>query len=63
MAKLKKVCANCRWWGIDYDRVCDKVTHIKSQARIAATADDDQGLDAKLVTDPDFSCSQFEARR
>lgn len=63
-------CKNCRFWGISYDHECDRIGYSDNQVKgntsafnISANADDDQGLQASLVTGPDFGCVKFEARR
>lgn len=68
---MKKVCNNCKFWGVDYFGVCDEIqasggwltTSAGSDAKILVSADDDQGLNAKLATQPDFGCTKFKAKK
>lgn len=58
---LEEMCKNCKWWGRDYEGACDRIIFNKEDpTRIEARSDDDQGLDAMLVTAPNFSCNLFE---
>lgn len=54
-------CRHCKYWGVEYFGVCDRTdnTDHGTVFKLQATADDDQGLDAKLVTGPDFGCVLF----
>ena len=58
-------CKNCRWWGRDWEGVCDFVNTIMADEDTAtmfvveATAADDTGLEAVLKTGPEFGCIHF----
>lgn len=68
-------CSNCRWWGRVYHGACDRVdsedgtvttlsqTRIGLQFEVQATADDDQGLTARLLTGPNFGCVLHSLKR
>jgi hypothetical protein len=60
---MEKICKNCKNWGSYYPSACDKIKQINSKAELKIWADDDQGLDAELITQPDFGCNQFEERQ
>jgi hypothetical protein len=55
-------CRTCKFWGVDYDDVCDYPRTIMSDATpktqfvIFAEADDESGLMAYLYTGPEFGC-------
>lgn len=60
-------CKNCRFWGAYIEGACDRVGFLllnehKNPRRfhISAFADDDQGLEAQLITGPEFGCVLFE---
>ena len=55
-------CATCRWWGVAYAGVCDRVECLGSLAEIEASADDDSGLTARLVTKPEFGCVMHDPK-
>lgn len=57
-------CKDCMFWGVDYTGVCSKVglNSEDSLFYIGVYADDDQGLDAKLFTTPDFGCLEFRQK-
>ena len=60
-------CCNCRFWGVDYDGVCDFVDTVHADnpdtgAYIVADAADDQGLTARLHTAPNFGCVNFQSK-
>jgi len=62
--KENGLCKDCKWWGLYLKGVCDKVGNIDVEKgfkkfSIEARADDDQGLEAYLVTGPDFGCIHF----
>lgn len=61
-------CEDCKWWGKDYASTCERVDIDMRQIRkgtaefsIFSRADDDQGLEARLITGPDFGCVHFES--
>ena len=61
-------CENCRWWGVDYEGVCDLPDTVDKHKYsivfdIMATALDDSGLEAQLITGPDFGCVLFAEKR
>lgn len=58
-------CRTCKWWGRYYTNVCDFVTttmaeNPQTKFVIDAFANDDQGLEAMLVTGPDFGCIHWQ---
>lgn len=55
-----RICKDCKYWGVDFDRVCD-LEGIEGDKgfNIYVYANDDQGLEARLVTSPDFGCVNF----
>jgi len=58
-------CKDCKYWNVDLteENSCDKVNHYRNNFfTIKATADDDSGLTANLITSPEFGCNQFEAK-
>ena len=62
-----QTCKNCKWWGRDWDGICDLIDwgdgrEDHDMASIKATSDDDSGLSVRLVTGPDFGCIKFESR-
>lgn len=65
---MKKICSNCKWWSQVYSNVCnregDRHTETDPQRSfiVEATASDDTGLEAHLVTAPSFGCVQFEVK-
>lgn len=61
-------CQNCRFWGAYRKGECDREGGLFSDNPAAsfdvvATALDDSGLRAGLVTGPAFSCLHFTARK
>ena len=60
------VCKNCKHWGRDYKGVCDYPNVIQddmdTQFEVDIRADDDQGLEFRLVTGPYFGCIKFKQR-
>tara|TARA_R110000772_G_scaffold249530_2_gene363921 strand:+ start:67114 stop:67494 length:381 start_codon:yes stop_codon:yes gene_type:complete len=56
----KPICKNCKYW---FDkRTCEKVDDIvkgKNRFEMVAEADDDQGLQCRLRTGPEFGCVHF----
>ncbi len=57
-------CKDCRWWGVDFEGVCDFPNTIHAgqsdvSFEIEAKANDDQGLEAVLKTGPEFGCLHF----
>jgi hypothetical protein len=57
-------CRDCKWWGKDYDSTCERVDIDRkgtAEFSIFSRADDDQGLEARLTTGPDFGCVHFES--
>jgi len=60
-------CKWCKHWGHIFDNACDRVNFIDSDIGSSAfyvdcDADDDQGLEAWLMTGPDFCCIKFERK-
>lgn len=58
-------CKTCKWWGRDYEGVCDFVYTRRAETtatrfEIEATASDDTGLVARLHTGPEFGCIHHE---
>lgn len=55
-------CKHCKFWGKDFEGVCDRVNHsgIEKIISIWSYASDDTGLETRLVTGPDFGCVLFE---
>jgi len=55
-----KTCKTCKHWGVDYDGDCDAVDRTTKgpglEFDIRATADDDSGLSARLITGENFGC-------
>ena len=53
-----RYCETCKWWESTDGKsgACDKVDHNNALATIEATAADDQGLCATLVTASGFGC-------
>lgn len=63
-----QTCKNCRYWGVDFHGVCDFVDTIQADDPdtgfyIAASAHDDQGLEARLHTAPNFGCVNHKPQR
>lgn len=61
MSTIKK-CSNCRHWGVSYESVCDVIDCSGKPPHLVVLADDDSGLQGKLKTPPDFSCSLWQPR-
>lgn len=60
---ITATCKTCRWWGKERVGACGIENTINTGAATNATrlaiyakADDDSGLDAVLMTGPDFGC-------
>ena len=58
-------CKTCRWWGVAYEGSCDRFgmldnDELPDPAGIFVRADDDQGLDARFQTSPEFGCRAHE---
>lgn len=55
-----KTCKTCKHWGARYEGACDGVDSITKgpglDFTIEATAADDQGLSALLMTGENFGC-------
>lgn len=70
---IEPKCKNCKWWAVDYHpnvyhiADCDIITRahpdLSLEAYIDVGADDDQGLDAKLMTHEDFFCAHFAPKK
>jgi len=64
-----KKCKDCKWWGVDFEGVCDFPDTIQGGKsfddgygmEIKVSADDDQGLDARLHTGKNFGCINFKS--
>lgn len=56
-----RVCQNCEYWGREYENVCDNDGGDKAEIKVSA--DDDSGLVANLVTQPDFGCVLFQEKK
>lgn len=63
---LKGRCKNCRFWGTTFEKCCDRVDQLQTDApeedrfEIDLWANDDQGLRGVLKTGPNFCCSHFD---
>jgi len=64
---------NCRTYGFWDGGECDKVDYVdgydkkplvtsKELFAVSVKADDDQGLDVRLITSPDFGCIAHKER-
>jgi len=58
--KARISCKTCRFWGVDFEGVCD---YTGPSFTVTAYADDDQGLEARLHTKADFFCKGYEKLR
>jgi hypothetical protein len=62
-------CDNCKWWSLYHERACDFVDTVHSTVdastlfTIEATASDDTGLEARLITGPKFGCIKFAPKQ
>ena len=59
-----RTCKNCKFWGVDYENVCDRVYPFCDELKpdtfsINVVAGDNQGVEDFLVTGPDFGCLHF----
>ena len=64
---LENNCGKCKWWGRDYQSVCDLIELSGGYtddhaASIHVNVSDDTGLYVKLVTREDFGCTEFKAK-
>jgi len=59
---MKKICKNCKYWGIDYDSVCSKIGEWDGMAVINVTSDDDSGLVCNFKTNENFGCKEFKQK-
>ncbi len=59
-----KACRTCKYWGIDREGQCDYIDLCPDKSATAAWIDvgaaDDSGLDARLMTGPNFGCSHHK---
>lgn len=60
-------CESCKWWGVDFEGVCDFVNTNLAEAeetrfQVEADAADDQGLSCALITGPGFGCIHYKGR-
>ena len=62
-----ETCATCKYWGTHFSGACDKVNNIPESKEkffeIEATAHDDSGLEAMLITGPDFGCNLYRPKK
>ena len=59
------LCKDCRFWGVHVDRVCHfdgEDLMPDEQFYIDYSANDDTGLDFRLITGPNHGCIRFAAR-
>ena len=59
-------CKDCKFWGVDYDGDCDRVGYHENGPVMFdyyVNANDDSGLEFRLLTGPDFGCVHFEKKR
>lgn len=65
----KKCCGNCRFWSNSFVvnkrgySDCSREESLNSLFFIEATASDDSGLQAYLMTNESFYCSQWEEKQ
>lgn len=60
-------CITCKYWGVDFEGVCDLVDTLTAREPdtcfyIEVKADDDQGLEVRLVTGPHFGCIHYKEK-
>ncbi len=59
-AATNPTCETCKYWGREYNKTCDKVDTVDEDTgkafTIYASAWDDSGLIARLITGRNFSC-------
>jgi len=61
-----RICRDCYWWGRAWESVCDCIVENEESSQlkfyIKVLADDDQGLEATLVTGPNFGCKHWRGK-